>query len=210
MTVKVLVVDDSAMIRQLLSELLGGDPRIVVVGAAHDPYHAREMIKSLKPDVITLDVEMPRMDGLTFLDHLMRLHPMPVVMVSSLTQAGADAALRALELGAVDIVAKPQVGIVQGLREATERLREAVITAAVAVLLEASLSFLGLGTVPPTPSWGAMLQTGKGYMNEAPHYSIMPGILLTVSIIALDLMGRGLQRLRGSSASATAELEGRA
>ncbi|ULQ45683.1 chemotaxis response regulator protein-glutamate methylesterase [Flagellatimonas centrodinii] len=130
MAVKVLVVDDSAMIRQLLSELLGGDPRIVVVGAAHDPYHAREMIKSLKPDVITLDVEMPRMDGLTFLDHLMRLHPMPVVMVSSLTQAGADAALRALELGAVDIVAKPQVGIVQGLREATERLREAVITAA--------------------------------------------------------------------------------
>jgi peptide/nickel transport system permease protein len=87
---------------------------------------------------------------------------------------------------------------------------QAVITAAVAVLLEASLSFLGLGTVPPTPSWGAMLQAGKGYMNEAPHYSIMPGILLTISIIALDLMGRGLQRLRGSSASATAELEGRA
>jgi peptide/nickel transport system permease protein len=87
---------------------------------------------------------------------------------------------------------------------------QAVITAAVAVLLEASLSFLGLGTVPPTPSWGAMLQTGKGYMNEAAHYSIMPGILLTVTIIALDLMGRGLQKLRGSSASATAELEGRA
>ena len=87
---------------------------------------------------------------------------------------------------------------------------QAVITAAVAVLLEASLSFLGLGTVPPTPSWGAMLQTGKGYMNEAPHYSIMPGILLTVTIVALDLVGRGMQRLRGSSASATAELEGRA
>lgn len=87
---------------------------------------------------------------------------------------------------------------------------QAVITAAVAVLLEAALSFLGLGTVPPTPSWGAMLQTGKGYMNDAPHYSIMPGVLLTISIIALDLMGRGLQKLRGSSASATAELEGRA
>jgi peptide/nickel transport system permease protein len=87
---------------------------------------------------------------------------------------------------------------------------QAVITAAVAVLLEASLSFLGLGTVPPTPSWGAMLQTGKGYMNEAPHYAIMPGVLLTISIVALDLMGRGMQRLRGSSASATAELEGRA
>lgn len=87
---------------------------------------------------------------------------------------------------------------------------QAVITAAVAVLLEASLSFLGLGTVPPTPSWGAMLQTGKGYMHEAAHYSIMPGVLLTVTIVALDLMGRGLQRLRGSSASATAEIQGRA
>ncbi|HSJ28441.1 MAG TPA: ABC transporter permease [Acidimicrobiia bacterium] len=87
---------------------------------------------------------------------------------------------------------------------------QAVITAAVAVLLEAALSFLGLGTVPPTPSWGAMLQTGKGYMNEAAHYSIMPGVLLTITVIALDLMGRGMQKLRGSSASATAELEGRA
>lgn len=87
---------------------------------------------------------------------------------------------------------------------------QAVITAAVAVLVEAALSFLGLGTVPPTPSWGAMLQIGKGYMNEAPYYSVMPGIMLTVTVIALDLMGRGLQKLRGSSASATAELQGRA
>ena len=87
---------------------------------------------------------------------------------------------------------------------------QAVITGAVAVLTEAALSFLGLGTVPPTPSWGAMLQVGKGYMNEAPHYAIMPGILLTVSVASLDLVGRGMQRLRGSSASATAELEGRA
>ena len=87
---------------------------------------------------------------------------------------------------------------------------QAVITGAVAVLVEAALSFLGLGTVPPTPSWGAMLQVGKGYMNEAPHYSIMPGILLTVSVASLDVMGRGLQRLRASSASAEAELEGRA
>ena len=87
---------------------------------------------------------------------------------------------------------------------------QAVITGAVAVLVEAALSFLGLGTVPPTPSWGAMLQVAKGYMNEAPHYAIMPGILLTVSVASLDLVGRGMQRLRGSSASATAELEGRA
>lgn len=87
---------------------------------------------------------------------------------------------------------------------------QVVITAAVAVLLEAALSFLGLGTVPPTPSWGAMLQIGKGYMHEAPFYSVMPGVMLTVTVISLDLMGRGLQKLRGSSASATAELQGRA
>jgi two-component system, chemotaxis family, protein-glutamate methylesterase/glutaminase len=130
MVTRVLIVDDSAMIRKLLTELLGSDRRIEVVGAAHDPYHARELIKQLKPDVITLDVEMPRMDGLTFLDHLMRLHPMPVVMVSSLTQKGADAAIRAMELGAVDIVAKPTLGIAQGLREATETLCNAVVGAA--------------------------------------------------------------------------------
>ncbi len=87
---------------------------------------------------------------------------------------------------------------------------QAVITAAVAVLLEASLSFLGLGTVPPTPSWGAMLQTGKSYMNEAPYYAVMPGIMLTVTVLGLDLIGRGLQKLRGSSASASAEILGRA
>lgn len=86
---------------------------------------------------------------------------------------------------------------------------QAVITAAVAVLLEAALSFLGLGTVPPTPSWGSMLQIGKGYMHQAPYYAVMPGIMLTVSVLALDLLGRGLQKVRGSSASATAELAGR-
>lgn len=86
---------------------------------------------------------------------------------------------------------------------------QAVITAAVAVLLEAALSFLGLGTVPPTPSWGDMLQQGKGFMHQAPWYSIMPGVLLTVTVLSLDLMGRGMQKLRGSSESASAELEGR-
>lgn len=87
---------------------------------------------------------------------------------------------------------------------------QAVITSAVAVLLEASLSFLGLGTVPPTPSWGDMLQQGKGFMHQAPWYSIMPGVLLTITVLSLDLMGRGMQKLRGSSESASAELEGRA
>jgi two-component system chemotaxis response regulator CheB len=108
---KVLIVDDSALVRQLLTEMLSGDADLEVVGTATDPFAAREKIKSLNPDVITLDVEMPRMDGVTFLENLMRLHPKPVVMVSSLTQKGAEVTLRALELGAVDFVSKPTVDL---------------------------------------------------------------------------------------------------
>lgn len=105
--IKVLIVDDSALVRQILSHLLGREEDIQVVGTASDPIIAREKIKELNPDVLTLDVEMPRMDGLEFLEKLMRLRPMPVVMVSSLTERGAEATLRALELGAVDYVTKP-------------------------------------------------------------------------------------------------------
>ena len=107
MRTKVLIVDDSALMRQMLSEIIGGYDDFEVVGVAHDPYIAREKIKALNPDVLTLDVEMPRMDGLTFLENLMRLRPMPVLMVSSLTKKNAETTLRALELGAVDFVAKP-------------------------------------------------------------------------------------------------------
>jgi two-component system chemotaxis response regulator CheB len=109
--IRVLIVDDSALIRKLLTEFLDADPAFEVVGAATDPFHARDMIKQLHPDVLTLDVEMPRMDGLTFLENLMRLHPLPVVMVSSLTERGADITLQALELGAVDFVTKPKIDI---------------------------------------------------------------------------------------------------
>ncbi|HEY9199760.1 MAG TPA: chemotaxis response regulator protein-glutamate methylesterase [Gammaproteobacteria bacterium] len=115
--VRVLVVDDSALVRQLLSEILAGDPGIEVVGTATDPYAARDRIKQLNPDVLTLDVEMPRMDGLTFLRNLMRLRPMPVVMVSSLTTHGADVTLDALELGAVDYVPKPVLDLAHSLPE---------------------------------------------------------------------------------------------
>jgi two-component system, chemotaxis family, protein-glutamate methylesterase/glutaminase len=107
MKTRVLVIDDSALMRGLLSSLLSEDPDIEVVGAAPDPLVAREMIKAHNPDVVTLDVEMPRMDGLTFLRKIMTLRPMPVVMISTLTQAGAEVTLEALEIGAVDFVAKP-------------------------------------------------------------------------------------------------------
>ena len=113
--IRMLVVDDSALMRQMLSAMLQSDPEIEVVGAAPDPFVAREKIKKLIPDVVTLDIEMPKMDGLTFLEKIMTLRPMPVVMVSSLTQEGADATLQALELGAVDFVAKPASDLQQGL-----------------------------------------------------------------------------------------------
>ncbi|WP_370978909.1 chemotaxis response regulator protein-glutamate methylesterase [Agaribacterium sp. ZY112] len=106
--VKVLIVDDSALIRALLSEVFKSDPSIEVCGSASDPYEARELIKQLSPDVLTLDIEMPKMNGITFLKNLMRLRPMPVVMISTLTQEGAPATLEALELGAVDFVPKPK------------------------------------------------------------------------------------------------------
>ncbi|WP_257169956.1 chemotaxis response regulator protein-glutamate methylesterase [Bradyrhizobium sp. SRS-191] len=113
--IRVLVVDDSAFVRQVLTEILSSDPAIDVVGAAPNPIVARDMIKTLHPDVLTLDIEMPRMDGLAFLDKIMTLRPMPVLMISSLTQKGADTAVRALEMGAFDCVAKPVIGLVEGL-----------------------------------------------------------------------------------------------
>ena len=118
--VKVLIVDDSALIRRLLTEIFSSDPDIEVVGSAMDPYAAREKIKKLNPDVITLDIEMPKMDGLTFLGNLMRLRPMPVIMFSSLTQRNADATMQALELGAVDFVGKPSGGISHSLEDVAE------------------------------------------------------------------------------------------
>jgi len=109
--IRVLIVDDSSVIRQLLTLMLSADPEIEVVGTASDPFVARDRIKALNPDVVTLDVEMPGMDGVTFLRKIMALRPMPVVMVSTLTQAGAETTLEALEIGAVDFIAKPTVDV---------------------------------------------------------------------------------------------------
>jgi two-component system, chemotaxis family, protein-glutamate methylesterase/glutaminase len=127
---RVIVVDDSALVRGLLAEIIDRQPDMCCIGAAADPLVAREMIRNLNPDVITLDVEMPRMDGLDFLARLMRLRPMPVVMVSTLTERGADVTLKALELGAIDFVAKPKIGVADGLRQLGMDITEKIRTAA--------------------------------------------------------------------------------
>jgi two-component system chemotaxis response regulator CheB len=128
--IRVLIVDDSALMRQLLTEVLSDSADIEVVGSAPDPLIARDKIKQLDPDVLTLDVEMPRMDGLTFLENLMRLRPMPVVMVSSLTEQGAEITMQALALGAVDFVTKPKIDLAAGMRAYAEALADKVRTAA--------------------------------------------------------------------------------
>ncbi len=123
---RVLIIDDSALVRSLLTEIVNRDPELEAIGAAPDPLVAREMIRSLNPDVVTLDIEMPKMDGLDFLERLMRLRPTPVVMVSTLTERGADATLRALELGAIDFVPKPRLGIAAGLQDAAADICEKI------------------------------------------------------------------------------------
>ncbi|SDK85483.1 two-component system, chemotaxis family, response regulator CheB [Methylophilus rhizosphaerae] len=130
MKTKVLVIDDSALIRSLLTEIINDTKDLQVIGTAPDPLVAREMIKQLNPDVLTLDVEMPRMDGLDFLEKLMRLRPMPVLMVSTLTEKGSEITLRALELGATDFVTKPKMGISQGMQQYADEITDKIRTAA--------------------------------------------------------------------------------
>jgi len=128
--IRVAIVDDSALVRALLKEIVDERGDMQVVGMAGDPYAARTVINERNPDVLTLDVEMPKMNGLDFLDRLMRLRPMPVVMISSLTHRGAEAALRALELGAVDVIAKPQIGIADGIAALRDEVVEKIRIAA--------------------------------------------------------------------------------
>ncbi len=124
------MVDDSALVRGILSEIINRQTDMVCVGAANDPLIARELIRTLNPDVITLDIEMPRMDGLDFLSRLMRLRPMPVVMISTLTERGAEVTLKALELGAVDFVSKPRIGVADGLSVLSTEIAEKIRIAA--------------------------------------------------------------------------------
>ncbi len=132
MKIKVLIVDDSALIRGVMKEIINSQPDMEVVGTAPDPLVARELIKQTNPDVLTLDVEMPKMDGLDFLERLMRLRPMPVVMVSSLTERGSEITMRALELGAVDFVTKPKMSIQSGMLEYADLIADKIRAAACA------------------------------------------------------------------------------
>jgi two-component system chemotaxis response regulator CheB len=154
--IRVVVVDDSALVRGLLSEIINREPDMECVGAASDPLVAREMIRNLNPDVISLDIEMPRMDGIDFLGKLMRLRPMPVVMVSTLTERGADVTMRALELGAVDFVAKPRIGVADGLRQLAHDITEKLRTAARAKVRRAPSVSVAAPTAMAPTSWGRL------------------------------------------------------
>ena len=156
MKTRVLVVDDSALVRSLLAEIINRQSDMCCIGAASDPLVAREMIRALNPDVITLDVEMPRMDGIDFLGKLMRLRPMPVVMVSTLTERGAEVTLRALELGAVDFVAKPRIGVANGLRLLEQDITSKLRTAARAQVRRASAAGTGETAVKSVAALGCL------------------------------------------------------
>ena len=130
--IRVLIVDDSAVVRQTLEEILSSDPEIEVMATASDPFIAAESMRHEVPDVITLDVEMPRMDGITFLQKIMSQHPIPVVICSSLAESGSETALRALEYGAVEIITKPRMGTKQFLEESKVMICDAVKAAAAA------------------------------------------------------------------------------
>jgi two-component system chemotaxis response regulator CheB len=184
--IRVLVVDDSALVRKLLSEMLAGDPEIEVVGTASDPYVARERIKQLNPDVITLDVEMPRMDGITFLENLMRLRPTPVVMVSSLTQRGADITLRALELGAIDFVAKPKIDVAGTLSTYADELIGKVKVAARARVNARPSAPKALANIEPRRSADAVL----------PPISSRNVLRTTERIIAIGASTGGTEAIR--------------
>jgi two-component system chemotaxis response regulator CheB len=158
---RVLIVDDSALVRRILSEILAGDHEVEVVGTASDAYMARDKIKQLNPDVITLDVEMPKMDGVTFLRNLMRLRPMPVVMVSSLTEHGAEITLDALGVGAVDYLPKPKIDLAATLGDYAEELRAKIKAAANARVRAYT------GTATSSSSGGGIPEVAPRYTADA-------------------------------------------
>jgi len=179
--IKVLIVDDSALVRQALSDILSSDPGIEVIGMAQDPIVAVQRISEQVPDVITLDVEMPRMDGITFLQKLMSQHPIPVVMCSSLTESGSETALKAMEYGAVDIITKPKMGTKQFIEESRIRICDSIKAAAAARIIPHRV----IREVSPKYTADVMI--------EAPNAKAM--ILTTEKIVAVGASTGGTEAL---------------
>ena len=167
--IQVLCIDDSALIRSILKEIINSQPDMEVVGVAPDPIIARDLIKQTNPDVLTLDVEMPKMDGLDFLEKLMRLRPTPVVMISSLTERGSEATLRALELGAVDFVAKPKLGMRDGMNEYADQIADKIRTAARAKLRPRTVAPVAVAAMP-----GSATASAPGAHVRADHAPATP------------------------------------
>lgn len=186
--IRVIVVDDSALVRSLLSEIINGQPDMECIGTAHDPLIAREMIRELNPDVITLDVEMPRMDGIDFLGRLMRLRPMPVVMVSTLTERGAEVTMKALELGAVDFVAKPRVGLAGGLQDLAGQIVDKIRVAAVAHVHRTSR--------PPVASSGKTVAASAGVTQPSMSTSSLLGRVSTEKLIFIGASTGGTEAIK--------------
>lgn len=182
--IRVLIVDDSAVVRQTLSELLSSDPRIEVMATASDPFIAAEKIKKEVPDVITLDVEMPRMDGLTFLQKIMTQHPIPVVICSSLAEAGGVTALKAIEYGATEIIAKPRIGTKQFLEESRVTICDAVKAASVARVRKLS----GIRRPEPKLTADAVL--------EKPVFGSKAMIQTTEKVVVVGASTGGTEALR--------------
>ncbi len=191
--IRVVVVDDSALVRSLLTEIINRQPDMVCIGAANDPLVAREMIRELNPDVITLDIEMPRMDGLDFLARLMRLRPMPVVMISTLTERGAEVTMKALELGAIDFVSKPRSGVADGLKDLSAQIVDKVRIAAAAKIRRAPL----LPGLPPVsvPS-AASPAGGKAASGGGSSSSGLLGRLSTEKLICIGASTGGTEAIR--------------
>ncbi len=180
--IRVVVVDDSALVRSLLAEIINRQPDMECVGTANDPLIAREMIRELNPDVITLDIEMPKMDGIDFLGRLMRLRPMPVVMISTLTERGAEITMRALELGAVDFVAKPRIGLADGIKELANQIVDKVRVAA-------SAHIRRLATPPPSAA-----SSGAGGVNTSA--STLLGRVSTEKLIFIGASTGGTEAIK--------------
>jgi two-component system chemotaxis response regulator CheB len=173
--IKVLIVDDSAVVRQTMEEILNSDRKIEVIATAADPYIAADKIRNAVPDVMILDVEMPRMDGITFLQKIMSQHPMPVVMCSSLTGGGTETAIRAMECGAVEIITKPRLGAKQFIEESKVRLIDAVKAASVARIKRISAKPMH---VPPKLTADAIIEKAsprrsRAMMKTTEHIVVM-------------------------------------